>query len=82
MKIWRAIPGGGIDGLNLADERPAALGPRQVRVRNRAATLNFRDLARQRRRQAVRCDGEQHALKCLADGNPVAFAVTGTVQDS
>ena len=45
MKTWRVIAGGGIDGLNLEDERPGPLGPRQVRVRNRATTLNFRDLA-------------------------------------
>jgi NADPH:quinone reductase-like Zn-dependent oxidoreductase len=38
-------PGAQIEGLKLLEESPAALGPGQVRVRMRAASLNFRDLA-------------------------------------
>jgi NADPH:quinone reductase-like Zn-dependent oxidoreductase len=44
MKTWRVVAGSGIDALALAEERLAAPGPGQVRVRLRAATLNFRDL--------------------------------------
>lgn len=44
MKAWRVAAGGGIEGLKYADEAPAALGPTQVRVRIRAASLNYRDL--------------------------------------
>jgi NADPH:quinone reductase-like Zn-dependent oxidoreductase len=44
MKTWRVAAGSHIDGLNLVDEPSAALAPSQVRVRTRAATLNYRDL--------------------------------------
>lgn len=43
MKTWRATAGSGIDGLKLEAGTPAAPGPTQVRVRMRAASLNFRD---------------------------------------
>ena len=43
MNTWRIAAGGGIDGLKLQSEAPAPLGPTQVRVRLRAASLNFRD---------------------------------------
>lgn len=44
MKTWRVAAGGGVEGLKLQTESPAALGPASVRVRLRAATLNYRDL--------------------------------------
>lgn len=44
MKTWRVAAGSGIDGLQSRTESPAPLGPTQVRVRLRAATLNYRDL--------------------------------------
>jgi NADPH:quinone reductase-like Zn-dependent oxidoreductase len=44
MKTWRVATGGKIDGLKLVEEAPAPLGPRQVRVRLRANSINFRDL--------------------------------------
>ncbi|MBK6673221.1 MAG: NAD(P)-dependent alcohol dehydrogenase [Proteobacteria bacterium] len=44
MKTWRVAAGSGIEGLKTQTEPPAALGPTSVRVRLRAATLNYRDL--------------------------------------
>lgn len=44
MKTWRVMAGSGIDGLAPREETLAPPGPMQVRVRVRAATLNFRDL--------------------------------------
>jgi NADPH:quinone reductase-like Zn-dependent oxidoreductase len=44
MKTWRVVAGKGIDGLALGEEALDAPGPSQVRVRIRAATLNYRDL--------------------------------------
>ena len=44
MKTWRVVAGSHIEGLKLVDEAPGQLGPTQVRVRLRAASLNFRDL--------------------------------------
>jgi NADPH:quinone reductase-like Zn-dependent oxidoreductase len=44
MKTWRVAAGGGVEGLKIQTESPAALGPTSVRVRLRAATLNYRDL--------------------------------------
>ena len=44
MKAWRIVAGAQIDGLKMVDEQPKALGPRDVRVRPRAAALNFRDM--------------------------------------
>lgn len=44
MKTWRVAAGSGIEGLKSQSEAPAALGPTSVRVRLRAATLNYRDL--------------------------------------
>src|SRR6185369_14558648 len=44
MKTWRAVAGSGIDGLAPGEETLGAPGPTQVRLRVRAATLNFRDL--------------------------------------
>lgn len=43
MKTWRVAAGSGIDGLKLQSESPVSLGASQVRVRIRAASLNFRD---------------------------------------
>lgn len=45
MKTWRVQPGAQIEGLKLAEESPAALGPGLVRVKVRATSLNFRDFA-------------------------------------
>ena len=45
MKTWRVAPGAQIEGLKLADESPVPIGPGLVRVKVRAASLNFRDLA-------------------------------------
>ncbi len=45
MKTWRIAAGAQIEGLKLADEAPAALGPGLVRVKIKATSLNFRDLA-------------------------------------
>jgi NADPH:quinone reductase-like Zn-dependent oxidoreductase len=44
MKTWRVAAGSGVDGLKIQTEAPATLGPTAVRVRLRAATLNYRDL--------------------------------------
>jgi NADPH:quinone reductase-like Zn-dependent oxidoreductase len=44
MKSWRVVAGSHIEGLQLATGQPALPGPLQVRVRTRAAALNFRDL--------------------------------------
>jgi NADPH:quinone reductase-like Zn-dependent oxidoreductase len=44
MKTWRIAAGSGIDGLKSGVETPPALGPTAVRVRLKAASLNFRDL--------------------------------------
>jgi NADPH:quinone reductase-like Zn-dependent oxidoreductase len=44
MKTWRVAAGGGIDGLKLVDEASPEPGPRQVKVRVRATSINFRDL--------------------------------------
>jgi NADPH:quinone reductase-like Zn-dependent oxidoreductase len=44
MKTWRVVAGTHIEGLQLVDERSGTPGPQQVRVRTRAAALNFRDL--------------------------------------
>jgi NADPH:quinone reductase-like Zn-dependent oxidoreductase len=44
MKTWRVAAGSGVEGLKIQNEAPAALGPTSVRVRLRAATLNYRDL--------------------------------------
>jgi NADPH:quinone reductase-like Zn-dependent oxidoreductase len=43
MKVYE-ISSKGIDALSLVDREPTALGPRQVRVRVRASSLNYRDL--------------------------------------
>lgn len=45
MKTWRIVPGGGIEGLKLAEEASPEPGPGQVKVRLRAMSINFRDLA-------------------------------------
>jgi NADPH:quinone reductase-like Zn-dependent oxidoreductase len=44
MKTWRVVTGSHIEGLKLADEAPGDLSPTKVRVRLRAASLNYRDL--------------------------------------
>lgn len=43
MKTWRVVAGSQVEGLKLSDEAPGSLTPNQVRVRLRAASLNFRD---------------------------------------
>ncbi len=43
MKTWRVVAGSQVEGLKLSDEAPGSLSPTQVRVRLRAASLNFRD---------------------------------------
>ncbi len=45
MKTWRVAAGANIDGLKLVDEPAAAIGPGLVRVKVKATSLNFRDLA-------------------------------------
>lgn len=44
MKVYEIQSKQGIDGLALVERAPGALGPRQVRVRIRASSLNYRDL--------------------------------------
>lgn len=44
MKAWHLAAGKQIDGLSLTHLPGAPVGPRDVRVQLRAATLNFRDL--------------------------------------
>jgi NADPH:quinone reductase-like Zn-dependent oxidoreductase len=44
MKTWRVAAGSRIEGLQWADAASAKPGPRAVRVRIRAAALNYRDL--------------------------------------
>jgi NADPH:quinone reductase-like Zn-dependent oxidoreductase len=43
MKTWRVVAGSQVEGLKLSDEAPGVLAPNQVRVRLRAASINFRD---------------------------------------
>jgi NADPH:quinone reductase-like Zn-dependent oxidoreductase len=43
MKTWRVVAGSHVEGLKLSDEAPGTLAPTQVRVRLRAASLNYRD---------------------------------------
>ncbi len=45
MRTWRVPAGARIDGLRLAEEASAPLAPGQVRLRVKAASLNYRDLA-------------------------------------
>jgi len=45
MKTWRVALGAQIEGLKLVDEPATAPGPGQVRIKVRATSLNFRDLA-------------------------------------
>jgi NADPH:quinone reductase-like Zn-dependent oxidoreductase len=45
MKTWRVAPGSGIEGLRPVDEVLGEPGAQQVRVRIRATSINFRDLA-------------------------------------
>lgn len=44
MKAWQLVAGSNLEGLQLANLPGAPVGPRDVRVGLRAATLNFRDL--------------------------------------
>ena len=44
MRAWQVVAGQQIDGLRLTHLPGAPLGPRDVRVRLRAVTLNYRDL--------------------------------------
>lgn len=44
MNTWRVAAGSNIDGLKRASEAPQHAGPGQVRIRLKAASLNFRDL--------------------------------------
>jgi NADPH:quinone reductase-like Zn-dependent oxidoreductase len=44
MKTWRVAAGSRIEGLTLGEEAATHPGPGQVRVRVRAASLNYRDL--------------------------------------
>lgn len=44
MKVYTAHPGHHIEGLTRHEAEPPSLGPSDVRVRVRAATLNYRDL--------------------------------------
>ncbi len=44
MKAWQLASGKQIDGLTLEHLPSAPVGPREVRVQLKAATLNFRDL--------------------------------------
>lgn len=44
MKAYRIVPGQDIAGLERVDIEARPLGPREVRVRMRAVSLNFRDL--------------------------------------
>jgi NADPH:quinone reductase-like Zn-dependent oxidoreductase len=43
MRVWE-LRGDGLDTLTLAEREPPRAGPGQVRVRMRAASLNYRDL--------------------------------------
>ncbi|HTQ35512.1 MAG TPA: NAD(P)-dependent alcohol dehydrogenase [Steroidobacteraceae bacterium] len=45
MKTWRVSPGAHIEGLTLVEEPPAGLPAGHVRLRIRAVSLNYRDLA-------------------------------------
>ncbi len=44
MKLYELQPKTGFDALTLVERAPASLGPRDVRVRIRAVSLNYRDL--------------------------------------
>ncbi len=44
MKVYRLDPVGTVDGLKLGDEAEPRPGPREVAIRIRAASLNYRDL--------------------------------------
>jgi NADPH:quinone reductase-like Zn-dependent oxidoreductase len=43
MKVYRLDPVGKLDDLKLFDEEPPRPGPREIAIRIRAASLNFRD---------------------------------------
>ncbi len=45
MRAWQIQTPTGIDGLKMAELRPIEPGPGEVRVRNRASSINYRDLS-------------------------------------
>jgi NADPH:quinone reductase-like Zn-dependent oxidoreductase len=44
LKAYELVPGADLEGLQLSDRPSAALGPRDVRVKVHAVSLNYRDL--------------------------------------
>ena len=44
MKVYRLDPVGTLDGLKLGDEQDRRPGPREIAIRIRATSLNYRDL--------------------------------------
>ena len=45
MRAWQIVSDGGIDALELAEREAGEPGPGEVKVRVRASSLNYRDLA-------------------------------------
>ncbi|MBI4207492.1 MAG: alcohol dehydrogenase catalytic domain-containing protein, partial [Betaproteobacteria bacterium] len=44
MKVYRLDPVGTLDGLKLDDEEDCCPGPKEIAIRIRATSLNYRDL--------------------------------------
>jgi NADPH:quinone reductase-like Zn-dependent oxidoreductase len=44
MQAWEIVSGDGVDALKLNERETPVLGPRQVRVRMNANSINYRDL--------------------------------------
>lgn len=45
MKVWQIVSAGGIDALEQVERNSPEPGPREVRVRMRANSINYRDLS-------------------------------------
>ena len=72
MRAYRLQPGGGFDGLQLGDERQRALAAHEVRVKIKAAALNYRDL---RYAWGQSANKPANAIVPLADGFGVVAEV-------
>ncbi|HKE19110.1 MAG TPA: NAD(P)-dependent alcohol dehydrogenase [Kofleriaceae bacterium] len=75
MKVYELQPREGFDSLTLVDRPARAPGPREVRVRVRAASLNYRDLVMARgaqRRKAPIVPLSDGAGEVVAVGDEVA----------
>ncbi|MCC5074398.1 zinc-dependent alcohol dehydrogenase family protein [Xanthomonas campestris] len=78
MQVYRVTPGSQIEGLQRYEEQAPALGPNDVRVRVRVASLNYRDLMLVRGRYGV--GGDRKVIPC-SDGAGEVFAVGSAVTE-